>query len=392
MAQPKPEVFEHRRKTLLRQAVAMGAKAVLAFGFGSALGAGTLSHGHLRFLSGWDGHESLSLLVITPDHTRLLVGSPFMLPAAQTTRADLVVEYVHPTMWARRLEVLLKGRAFASLGFGEMPSQIERSLDAAGLQPVLTLDDAAARQRLVKDASALACMREAAALCDALFAQLGAQLATRRPAWELQLNLEAYARRQGAEYCRTWLTTAPLADYPRYWPEECRRAPAPGDQVLLGIALTVEGHWGHGIRMGSIGPQKLEHAALAGEIETMLGAGVAALRPGHALAGVEGAMEAVFAGSLAQRHAGRFRRFRNGHGLGLSYEEPLSTAPFRQHFDPQAAPLPCDITLEPGMVFELHPNLFVSNLGGAALGEMMLVTDGEPEFLLRYPRTCQVWE
>ncbi|MCA0405751.1 MAG: M24 family metallopeptidase [Proteobacteria bacterium] len=392
MAGPAPHIFEARREALLATAQREGVSNVVIFGFGSALGAGTLSHGHLRFFSGWDGHESLSLLVLGAGVSQLIVGSPFMLALAQATRPDLNARYVHPTGWPQALRDGLGGAAFAALGFGEMPAQIEKSLSALGVIPALSLDEAAARQRLVKDAASLALMREAAGLCDELFARLGAELAARRPAWEAQLNLETHARRQGADYCRTWLTTAPAADYPRYWPQEAQRTPERGDQVLFGIALTVEGHWGHGIRMGSIGPQRSTHAALARQVEAMLKAGVSALRPGLPLAGVEAAMEDVFASRLARENAGRFRRFRNGHGLGASYEEPLATNPFRQHFDPAAQAAPGDITLAPGMVFELHPNIFVSDLGGAALGEMMLVTDEEPEFLLRFPSTCQVWE
>jgi hypothetical protein len=58
--------------------------------------------------------------------------------------------------------------------------------------------------------------------------------------------LEAIARLLGADYCKTWLTIMPNADYPRYWPEEGARIPHAGDQVLFGIALTVAGNWAHG--------------------------------------------------------------------------------------------------------------------------------------------------
>lgn len=225
------------------------------------------------------------------------------------------------------------------------------------------------------------------------FSRLGAELAQRLPSWEIQLNLETEARRRGADYCRTWLTIAPAADYPRYWPAEAGQLPQRGDQVLFGIALMVDGHWGHGIRMGSIGPQKPEHRELADHVEAMLQAGLAALRPGLPLAGAEQAMEAVLAERVDARQRARLRRFRNGHGLGFSYEEPLTTAVFRQHFDPGAPPAAVsDLVQAPGMLFELHPNLFVPALGGAALGEMVLVTPGGPECLLRYPRTCQSWD
>lgn len=366
---------------------------MLVFGFGSALGAGSTSHGQLRFFSGWDGHESLSLLIVTTGEARLLVGSPFMLPLARTLRPDLNAEHVPPHRWGEALAALLRDGPAATVGFDEMPRRIDAALAQAGLAGEIALDDAAARLRLIKDDAALGLHRQAAALCDVLFDRIGAELARGLPAWEIQLNLETLARRQGADYCRSWLTVAPAADYPRYWPQEARRVPERGDQVLFGVALTVDGHWGHGIRMGSIGPQKPEHAALAGHVEAMLAAGLPALRPGLPLAGAERAMEAVLARRLDARDLACARRFRNGHGLGLSYEEPLATDVFRQHFDPGAPPaVASDLALAPGMLFELHPNLFLPGLGGAALGEMVLVTPDGPECLLRHPRACRSFD
>jgi Xaa-Pro dipeptidase len=386
------DILRARRAGLLREAHGVGADSVAVFGFGSALGPGSASHGFLRFFSGWDGHESLSLLVVGHDDTRLYVGSPFMLPMARETRPDLVVEFAPPLAWGEALAACRKATPIATVGFGEMPAQVDAALKRSGFDAVAAIDEAAARLRLVKDAAALARHRDAAALCDLLFGALSAHISRRRPTWNIQLELEMLARRQGADYCRTWLTVAPVADYPRYWPEESGRTPEHGDQVLFGVALTVDGHWGHGIRMGSIGAQKPEQRDLVDHVEAMLSAGVGALEPGHAITGVEVAMEGVFARRVGSTYGDRVRRFRNGHGLGLSYEEPLTTGAFRQHFDAAAPPAACSIDLAPGMVFELHPNVFVAGLGGAALGEMMLVTAHGPEFLLRHPRDCPSWE
>lgn len=387
------DLLAERRSALLDLARASGAQGVAVFGYGSALGAGTASHGALRFFTGWDGHESLSLLLVTVAESRLLVGSPFMLPLARERLPKLPTAHVQPLDWGKAIAARLNGASIATVGFGELPRQVDAGLRRHGLGDGPPLDDAAARLRLVKDAAAIRLHRDAAALCDELFSRLDGELARRLPAWEIQLNLETEARRRGADYCRTWLTIAPAADYPRYWPAEARQVPERGDQVLFGIAVTVDGHWGHGIRMGSIGPQKSEHRDLAGHVEAMLEAGLAALRPGLPLAGAEQAMEAVLAGRVDARERSGFRRFRNGHGLGLSYEEPLTTGIFRQHFDPDAPPAAAsDLALAPGMLFELHPNLFLPTLGGAALGEMVLVTPDGPECLLRYPRTCQSWD
>src|SRR5258706_6285979 len=92
-----------RRKELLDAAWAQGLSAVIVFGHGSALGAGTKSHGALRFLSDWDGHESASLLLCTAAGATLMVASPFVAPLARLRRPDLELLDIRPDAWARAI-------------------------------------------------------------------------------------------------------------------------------------------------------------------------------------------------------------------------------------------------------------------------------------------------
>lgn len=380
-----------RRAALLAEAGACGAASVLVFGFGSALGAGTRSHGALRYLSGWDGHESPSLLALSPSGSSLVVGSPFLMPLARGLPADLAVIDARPADWHRVVGDMGLPGPVATVGFDEMPAALHARLAPLAGGP--SLDERAARLRLRKDASEIAAHRAAARLCDDLFARLGPELARRSSAADIQVELEAHARRGGADYCRTWLTIRPQADYCRYWPAETASFPEPGDQVLLGIALTIDGHWGHGIRMGAIGPLAPEHAALHGLVEDMMAAALGALRPGLPLAGVEAAMEQTLrASGMMDAHPG-LRRFRNGHGLGHSYEEPILTDAFPQHFDTSGTVTSAasDVTIAPGMLLEIHPNLFIPGVGGAALGEMLLVTEAGIDSLLTFPRSPVDW-
>lgn len=380
-----------RRAALLAEARACGAASILVFGFGSALGAGTKSHGALRYVSGWDGHESPSLLVVAPTGSSLLVGSPFMIPLARRLPADLTVIDARPANWDRAVRELSLPGPVATIGFDEMPAALHARL--APLADGPSLDERAAWLRLRKDAGEIAAHRAAARLCDELFGRLGPELMRRSTASDIQVELEAHARRAGADYCRTWLTIGPQADYCRYWPAETAASPEEGDQVLLGIALTIDGHWGHGIRMGAVGPVRPDHAALHGLVESMMEAALGALRPGHPLAAVEAAMEQRLreSGSL-NAHPGA-RRFRNGHGLGHSYEEPVLTDAFPQHFDTSGTDTAggSDVIIAPGMLLEIHPNLFIPGIGGAALGEMLLVTEAGVDSLLSFPRSPVAW-
>jgi Xaa-Pro aminopeptidase len=79
-------------------------------------------------------------------------------------------------------------------------------------------------------------------------------------------------------------------------------------------------------------------------------------------------------------------QFRGGHALGYSYEDPIGSAEFPQPYDPSAkTPIEPRI-VEPGMLFEIHPNLFIEGVAGASIGDMVLVTEQGPEFLTKHPR------
>ncbi len=63
------------------------------------------------------------------------------------------------------------------------------------------------------------------------------------------------------------------------------------------------------------------------------------------------------------------------------------TAAFAKTFGvyPGAPPEDAGPILEPGMVFELHLNVFVDGIGGAALGQMMEITQTDANPFLGAP-------
>lgn len=377
-----------RRRALLAQAAREGLQAALVFGHGSALGAGSRAHGALRYLTQWDGHESLSLLVCTPSACTLLVGSPFLVPLARQQHAEFDVVDAPPSTWGAQLSGLLGGvKGLATIGFDELPQAVWASMQvglaARTPQPFDGWLDAA---RSVLDATQQTVHREAATVCDCLFEALAPALRRGLPAWRIQTELSQHALELGADYCRTWLTAGPQADYPRYWKEECLHVPKAGDQVLFGVMLTVNGHWGHGIRMGHLGRPSPALAQLHARTVAALDAGLDALRRGRPLGAVEAAMQARLpVGDGGSTH------FRYGHGLGHSYEEAHATAAFPQWFGAAPGGAPSAPAVHAGMLLELHPNIFVPGVGGAAIGEMVLVHDDRAECLLAFPRTLADW-
>ncbi|MEP3346076.1 MAG: M24 family metallopeptidase [Litoreibacter sp.] len=378
-----PTIHAKRRAALLKLTSGM---PIVVFGMGSALGAGTQSHGGMRFLTGWDSHESSALLLLKEGSSRLLLTSPFMVPSALAAVADLSPEYIPKLLWPQTVADFLTGQAPALIGVDEMPLKIYRDL-ASHLDNGLDVTSRLDGLRQIKGSAALDVHRFGAAICDTLFAALPDAIKTGRRGSESQRILEDLARQHGAEYCRSWLTLRPQADHPRYWPEETEKCAEMGDQMLFGVALTVDGHWAHGLRTGHVGSVPSAIIDLHKQVEMALQLGRAALGPGRSISDAVKTMSDAVGTSNGVANGRDTTSFRAGHGLGLTYEEPGLTAVFAQTFGAYPEPLPKDVgpILEPGMVLELHPNLFVDGVGGAALGQMFEITQTGATPLLKAP-------
>lgn len=357
------------------------------FGMGSALGAGGKSHGALRFLSGWDSREASSLLLLTPHMSQLLISSPFMLPVALETVAELNPVFVPIGDWPKMVADFFGEKTPAWIGVDEMPAAAYEGL-REGIKSGVDGSPYLDALRVQKDEYALSRHREGAAICHQLFKILPQLIEIGKPVKLVQAELEYEAKSRGADYMNSWLTIRPAADRPRYWPQENQAPVADNSQILLGLALTIEGHWAHGIRMGYLGALDPRHEAFHQTVLAALDVGAAELQVGNSVASSMSAMEERLQKCGYDKMYGPSRGFRYGHGLGLSYEDPMLTDHFPQKFGQATANAVNgeDVSLKSGMLFELHPNLFFDGVGGAAIGDMVLVTDHGPERLTNFPR------
>jgi Xaa-Pro dipeptidase len=361
-----------------------GFDALVVFGQGSVLGTATRSHGNLRYLIDWDGDAAASALVIPAQgQPSLVVANIFAQMRGRERTALADVRFGRGPSFASAIADLLPAgtRRVALAGRDEIPFAIWQPLADAGANAWASCDAELARRRAIKDSLQIAFHRQAAAICDRMFEALGPALHTGLTVADIQAELEKLGRQQGCEYCDTWLTVLPAADRCRYLAEENTNVPAPGDQVLLGIMLIFHGHWGHAIRTGSLGAPGASAQRVFNMVEDMHAAMLAHLRPGADLRVVGDA------GLTKDPGLGAHFQFRGGHALGYSYEDPIGSAEFPQPYDPTAK-IPAEPRIvEPGMLFEVHPNLFIEGVAGASIGDMVLVTERGPELLTKHPRT-----
>jgi Xaa-Pro dipeptidase len=392
--------LQARTKEIEDELRSQGLHALVLYANGSVLGNQSRMHGYMRYLCDFDSHLFPAVLILRPGEAPALITGN---PNARNNRADTaeknlwVKDVRHVPAHALGDEIVktlgangASARRVAYLGYNETLAPVWKSLEQ-GLSEVEWVHDFGVhidRHRVQKSALDLAIHRRAAEICDAMFATLAREVRSGKPGYQLQAAMEHTARDEGCEYCLTWLTIAPHGDYSRFYTEECLRTPQEGDQVIAGIYITYEGHWGHAIRTGNVGEPTQEHRLIYDRVREMLDSALGKLRPGGNLYDVNSAMTQVW-----QKYykPNEIRRSRAGHGLGYSYEDPIVSLAFPYAWNVKGEPAREPIEIKPGMLMELHPQIWVPGGGGAMIGEMVAVTETGCDVLTRYPRDLQVW-
>lgn len=368
---------------------------------GSVIGNKSRAHGYLRYCSDYDGRNLASILILRPGEAPLLIiGNPNGREnRSDTSERSLWIKnvcYVAPQLMGEEVvrvftDARPAAQRIAYSGYNETTAPVWKSLEK-GLPKVEWLHDFSSyidRKRATKSALELTFHRRAADICDAMFQTLQREVRTGKAGYQLQAAMEHTARDQGCEYCLTWLTISPHADYSRFDIEECLRVPQSGDQVLAGIYIMYDGHWGHAIRTANIGKPAEAHRKIYGVVREMLHAALEKLHPGENLYEVNAAMQRVWRSYYSENEV---RRSRPGHGLGYSYEDPIVSLAFPYAWNVKDQPkAPTPIETKAGMLMELHPQIWVPDVGGAMIGEMVAVTETGYEVLTQFPNELLVW-
>ena len=394
--------FANRMHNACCKLVEEGFDALVVYARGSTAAFGSKSHGYMRYLVDWDTYYSPGVLVLAPGRAPVCITSDVFLQKlsqdsahpCEDVRFAPLADLAQAVSAVLREQAAAMGRAVQNIAFiGKTETPVPFwELFAGSLEAGSTITDferAFDLELAVKDAEQYALHKQAAAVCDAMYAELDRSMYSGKSIWHLRAVMEKTARDAGAEHVLIWLTVAPVAASCFFYREDSTYVPQIGDQVLCGIYVLLYGHWGHGIRMGSCGqPTK---AMLQGYdiVREMQDEAVKNLRPGADLQRVNAAMEDVFARHFPEE-TGIFR-FRAAHGLGHFSEDPLTTDPFRHSYAPGVVTETPFIEIRKGMLFEVHPNYFQAGVTGAALGDMVYLSDTGPTFTLQFPREFRQW-
>jgi Xaa-Pro aminopeptidase len=173
------------------------------------------------------------------------------------------------------------------------------------------------------------------------------------------------ARAGGSVFCMSGPNSAEAyAAYQRSRPRQIE----PGDLVLIHCNSYVDGYWTDITRTFCLGALDDRKRRMYDAIFAAREAALAAIEPGVRAADVDRAARTV----LTQH--GFEKEFKHGLGHGVGFAAIDHNAPPRLH------PASKDV-LEPGMIFNIEPAIYIDNFGGMRHCDMVLVTDDGPELL-----------
>jgi Xaa-Pro dipeptidase len=224
--------------------------------------------------------------------------------------------------------------------------------------------------RMVKDASELAAMREAARIVEQALRAALEQARVGMPERELAAIWDAEMRAAGGE--RTFTTIAasgPNSANPHHTSGE--RTLQPGDLVILDGGAFYDGYQSDITRTVAVGQPSDEARRIYELVQAANAAGrAAAAQPGATGESIDQAARKV----IEDGGYGQYFLHRTGHGLGMEVHEPPYIVGGSRD------PLPA------GATFTIEPGVYVEGVGGVRIEDDVIVTADGAESLTSFER------
>jgi Xaa-Pro aminopeptidase len=338
---------------------------------------------NIRYLSNHAG--TAGILVMTRDAAHLLIDFRYQESVrelqASSSACPALRMWEVPASYEEALMACLSEIGVTTVGFEAAHVTVARhewwreTIAGRGLDITLRSTERIVEQaRIIKDASEVATLRDAAARLEHVMPAVLAAVCEGKTERQIASAIEAAMREAGYERLAfdTIVASGPHSAMPHY--RAGTRALAAGDLLVLDFGGVLDGYCCDLTRTVSIGPPSREVRRVYDAVRDAHAAAVAAVRPGIETSAVDAAAREI----LRDRGLGDAFGHGTGHGLGLDvHEEPRIGKP-RADVPP--------VTLAPGMVFTIEPGAYLPGLGGVRIEDDVLVTDRGCELLTTLPR------
>jgi Xaa-Pro aminopeptidase len=276
------------------------------------------------------------------------------------------------------------GSRIGVFGRDAMPPSVLEVVSGHGAT-LVPLDNPINALRLVRSDEEVAMHARAAAIADAMLtrAMTLANEPRTTPA-DIMTAVEYEGRQHGAELSGLWLATGERPPTTYFELFELDAAIGPHDRIQLGTTLSYEGHFGQKLRIGVRGEPSQAMRDCSRRLLDMQDAVLDLMVPGRPVHAIVDRLEAMIDDYCPYARADDPFRFQSCHALGVNYSEPAyatALSPDRDRGRDAEGPL-----LAENMVFEIHPNFTLPELGHVCAGDMAVVTATGAKWLSGYPR------
>jgi Xaa-Pro aminopeptidase len=321
-----------------------------------------------RYLSGFDG--SAGTLLISQEKAYLVTDFRY-IEQATVQAEDFEVKKrgddLHQSMAQLLAECGWSKIAFESkqVSYAEY---IEMK-DKLGVE-LIPLDGAVEKLRMIKNKGELEILRSGAHELDNAFSYICTRLRPGVTEKEIDLELEFYLRRNGAEAASFRFIVASGERGALPHGAATTKQLAHGELVTIDFGAVYNGYATDMTRTVAIGSTDQRQREIYGIVEKARSAAAAFVKPGIKA----NEADQVARDIIEKAGYGSYFGHGLGHGVGLeTHEQPT--------LNPRSTTV-----LEPGMVVTVEPGIYLPGWGGVRIEDMVLVTADGAELLTRSPR------
>lgn len=322
-------------------------------------------------------HSSAGVLLITRAESVFFIDSRY-IEAAQNRISGCKIVLQEKLMeqisdfckreGIRRLAVEARRMVYADV------EQFREKLEGVEIAADSRADDCIEKQRMVKSAQEIGCIRQAQGIAERAFEELLQNIRPGMTEREIALTLEYSMLSKGAQGISFETITVSGANSSMPHGVPTGKKVEDGDFITLDFGAVYQGYHSDMTRTVAVGKVSEKQRLV---YQTVLAAQQSAIdiaAAGLACAAVDEAARSV----ISAAGYGDFFRHSTGHGVGIEIHEAPNLS------------LSSSVILEPGMVVTVEPGIYLPGEFGVRIEDMLLITADGAENLTKMPKELLV--
>lgn len=324
---------------------------------------------NIHYLCGFTGSDGV--LIVTPSGGYFLCDSRYWTQAEEEVRGFEIVHYKKKIegIASFLMDFNLRHIGFESysLSYSSYRSLREKLPPETELIP---LEEETRSLRLFKDSDELDRMKRAIDISTKAFRHLLGRIREGTVESELSFEMECFMRKGGAEAVSFDIVIASGRRSALPHGKASTKAIEKGDLILIDFGCRFQGYHSDETCTLVLGEPAPEQKKVYDVVKEAHDRAIEAVRPGIPLC----ELDRIARDSIHRAGYGDYFGHGLGHGVGLAvHEEPVVNGENRR-------------VIEEGMVFTIEPGIYLPELGGVRLEDMILVTSHGAELLTTLPK------